>query len=89
MMCSDAVASTALSTMYALSTIFAFEHRHVTQSIYQYLQIHRQDGYRALYIASRVGQIEVVKLLLDRGADIEATDNVSHNTMEPTKSDTV
>ena len=82
-MCSDAVASTALST------IFALEHRHVTHSLYQYLPIHRQTGHRALYVASRVGQIEVVKLLLDRGADIEATGNVSHNTMEPTKSDTV
>ena len=82
MMCSDAVASTALSTMYALSTIFALEHRHVTHSLYQYLQIHRQDGYRALYIASQNGQIEVVKLLLDRGADIGAKTNVSHISME-------
>ena len=65
-----------------LSTMSTIERRHITHSIYQYLSIHWQDGYSALYYASQNGQIEVVKLLLDRGADIEATDNVSYITME-------
>jgi ankyrin repeat protein len=43
--------------------------------------IHRQDGDRALRIASLVGQVEVVKLLLDRGADIEASSDVNYITM--------
>ena len=55
--------------------------QHATHSIYHYLQIHWQEGRRALRGASVFGQIEVVRLLLDRGADIEA-DNVSYITME-------
>ena len=62
-----------------LSTMSTIKHRHL---IHKYLPIHWQEGDRALYIASSTGQVEVVKLLLDRGADIEATDNVSSITME-------
>ena len=60
-----------------LSTMSTIKQRHITDSIYQYLPIHWQDGHSALYYASQNGQVEVVKLLLDRGADIEAADNVS------------
>jgi Ankyrin repeats (many copies) len=72
----DATASNALSIM---STI---EWRHITHSIYHYLPIHRQEGYRAIHEASSDGHVEVVKLLLDKGADIEAKTNVSHISME-------
>ena len=65
-----------------LSTMSTIKQRHINYSIYQYLSIHRQEGYCALYYASQNGQIEIVKLLLDRGADIEATDNVRYITME-------
>ena len=65
-----------------LSTMSTIKHRHITDSIYHYLQIHRQEGDRVLYIASGAGHVEVVKLLLDRGADIEAKSNVSYITME-------
>ena len=64
-----------------LSTMLSFEWRHIAYSISQYLHIHWQEGYKPLYVASQDGQVEVVKLLLDRGADIEAADNVSYITM--------
>ena len=72
-----------------LSTLSTITQRHITYSIYQCLPIHRRESITALYIASQEGKIEAVRLLLDRGADIEATSNVSHNTLYPTKSDTV
>ena len=50
--------------------------------MYHYLPIHRQKGYRALHEASSEGHVEVVKLLLDKDADIEAKANVSYITME-------
>jgi Ankyrin repeat len=56
--------------------------RHISYSIYHYLPIHWQDGDRALYCASSAGHVEVVKLLLDRGADIDATNNVSYITIK-------
>jgi ankyrin repeat protein len=43
--------------------------------------IHRQRGHRALLIASENGHVEVVRLLLDRGADIQAKTIVSYITM--------
>ena len=58
------------------------KHRHITYSIYQYLPIHRQRGDTALFIATQQGHVEVVRLLLDRGADIDAKTNVSYITME-------
>jgi ankyrin repeat protein len=57
-----------------MSTI---KQRHITHSMYHYLPIHRQDGDTALHIASQKGYVEVVKLLLGTGADIEAKTNVS------------
>ena len=36
-----------------------------------------QYGYTPLHVASSVGQLDCVRLLLDRGAAIEAKDNVS------------
>ena len=36
-----------------------------------------QDGYTALILAAWLGHVEAVALLLDRGADLEAKDNVS------------
>ena len=50
--------------------------------MYHYLPILGQDGDTALYIACQEGHVKVVKLLLDRGADIEAKTNVSYITME-------
>ena len=61
-----------------MSTI---KQRHVTYSIYHYLPIHWQDDYEALRIACLGEKIEVAKLLLDRGANIEAKTNVSYLTM--------
>jgi hypothetical protein len=58
-----------------MSTI---KQRHISYSINQYLPIHRQRGHRALYGASQDGKVEVVRLLLDRGADIEASRDVNH-----------
>ena len=75
-MYNDATASTALSIM---STI---KQRHITHSMYHYLPIHRQEGYRALHEASSAGHVEVVKLLLDKDADIEAKSNVSYIIMK-------
>ena len=43
--------------------------------------IHRQRGHRALYCASQEGKVEAVRLLLDRGADIEASNGVSYITL--------
>ena len=62
-----------------MSTI---EHQHIAYSIYHYLPIHRQGGDTALHEASREGHVEVVKVLRDRGADIEAKTNVSYIAME-------
>ena len=59
-----------------------FKQRHITYSMYHYLPIHRQRGHTALHEASSEGHVEVVKLLLDRDADIEAKTNVSYITME-------
>jgi ankyrin repeat protein len=50
--------------------------------MYHYLPIHRQEDITALYSASTAGHVEVVKLLLDTGADIEAKTNVSYIAME-------
>ena len=36
-----------------------------------------QIGQNAVHIASRNGSIEMVKVLLDRGADVDAPDDVS------------
>ena len=38
----------------------------------------QQGGYTALYIAAQDGQIEIVSLLLDRGANIDVATDVSH-----------
>ena len=39
--------------------------------------MHNQDGQTALHYAAWQGHAAVVALLLERGADITATDNVS------------
>ena len=36
-----------------------------------------QDGRTALHIAAKNGNIEVARLLLDKGADVNSRDNVS------------
>ena len=36
-----------------------------------------QDGYTALHNAAMSGNIDVARLLLDRGADVNIKDNVS------------
>ena len=40
-----------------------------------------QDGDTALIVAARDGEAEAVALLLDRGADLEAKDNVRARTL--------
>ena len=40
---------------------------------------YHQYGLTALILAAYFGHIEVVKMLLDRNANIEAVDNVSRN----------
>ena len=71
-----------------MSTI---ELRHITDSIYQYLPIHQPEGYTVLLVASCAGHVEVVKLLLDRGADIQASCDVSasiwNHTLDSTQPD--
>ena len=37
-----------------------------------------QDDQSALHKAAEGGHVEIVKLLLDKGANIEATDRVGH-----------
>ena len=39
--------------------------------------MHNQDGSTALHLAASGGHTAVIALLLDRGADITATNNVS------------
>ena len=39
-----------------------------------------QDGYTALMVAARSGRVEVMTVLLDRSADLEAKDKVSPST---------
>lgn len=41
------------------------------------LQTHQQNGYAPLSAAARGGHLEIVKLLLDKGADMSAENNVS------------
>ena len=41
------------------------------------LYVLTQDGQTALMLASQKGHLEVVTLLLEKGADIHAKDNVS------------
>ena len=38
-----------------------------------------KDGITALHVVAQEGHLEVVRLLLDRHANIEAVGNVSHN----------
>ena len=40
--------------------------------------MNNQNGMTPLHIAARGGHAETVKLLLENGADIHATDKVSH-----------
>ena len=40
--------------------------------------MNNQNGMTALHLAANGGHAETVKLLLENGADIHATDNVSH-----------
>ena len=51
----------------------------LNKNIYHYYSIIHwcQDGVTALYCAANGGHLEVVVLLLERGANIEATNNVS------------
>jgi ankyrin repeat protein len=42
------------------------------------LIIHNQGGATPLWVAAQEGHVEVVKLLLDNGASIIASDKVSH-----------
>ena len=44
-----------------------------------------QDGCTPLYIASQFGQLEVVKALIERRADVEAAKNVSSTSAPPPK----
>ena len=37
-----------------------------------------QYGRTALILASRYGHVDIVRMLLDRGADVDATDDVSN-----------
>ena len=43
------------------------------------VQSYHQDSFTALHLAAEKGHIEVVRLLLDRHANIEAVDMVSQN----------
>ena len=40
--------------------------------------MYHQDGYTALHWATDEGHTEIVKLLLDRGANVDTTTNVSN-----------
>ena len=44
--------------------------------------MHNQDGWTALHWAAEGGHTAVVTVLLDRGADITATTNVSDSVLE-------
>ena len=45
--------------------------------MYEYIYLSLQDGWTALMVASQEGQVECVKMLLDRGAEVNMPKKVS------------
>lgn len=69
---------TLLLKLHDVENYLILAHRQNTYSYYYYLPLFRQEGFKAVHIASKNGHTEIVKLFLDRSADIEAADNVSY-----------
>ena len=58
--------------MYKVINVYTLQFIHI------YIYYNIQDGYTSLHFAAKNGHLEVVKLLIEKGANLQDKDSVSN-----------